>query len=144
MINARLLAERRGMEVMERKIHHHQHDHYDNMITLRVTSGGEQRTVRGAILNGMPTLVAIDDLWVEFPAEGHLVLTSHRDRPGIIGLVGTLLGQADVNISFMHVGRKSPRGESIMVLGTDEPIPAAVEDELASTVDVRWIRAVYL
>ena len=144
MINARLLAERRGMEVMERKIHHHQHDHYDNMLTLRVTCGDEQRTVRGAIFNGVPNLVAIDDLWVEFPAEGHLLLTSHRDRPGIIGYVGTLLGQSDVNISFMHVGRQGPRGQSIMVLGTDEPIPATVEDVLSEIDDIRWIRAVYL
>ncbi|MEZ4832977.1 MAG: ACT domain-containing protein [Caldilineaceae bacterium] len=144
MINA-LLAERRGMEVMERKIHHHQHDdHYENMLTLRITCGEEQRTVRGAVLHGAPNLVAIDDLWVEFPAEGHLLLTSHRDRPGIIGRVGTMLGQSDVNISFMHVGRRSPRGQSIMVLGTDEMIPEAVEDELSQSDDIGWIRAVYL
>ncbi len=144
MINARLLAERRSMEVMERKIHHHQHDHYDNMLTLRISCGDEQRTVRGAVLYDVPTLVAIDDLWVEFPAEGHLLLTSHRDRPGIIGRVGTLLGQSDVNISFMHVGRRSPRGESIMVLGTDEAIPDAVETEFSMMDDIRWIKAVYL
>jgi hypothetical protein len=144
MVNARLLAERRGMEIMERKIHHDQHERYEDMLTLRITSRGQQRTVRGAMLYGVPTLVAIDDLWVEFPAEGHLLLTSHRDRPGIIGRVGTLLGQSDVNISFMHVGRRTPRGEAIMVLGTDEPIPTPIEHELATMEDVRWIKAVHL
>jgi D-3-phosphoglycerate dehydrogenase len=144
MINARLLAERRGMEIMERKSHHAHHERYENMITLRISSSGEQRTVRGAMIYGLPNLVAIDDLWVEFPAEGHLLLTSHRDRPGIIGRVGTLLGQSDINISFMHVGRRTPRGESIMVLGTDEPIPPSVQQEMAGVADIRWIKAVYL
>jgi D-3-phosphoglycerate dehydrogenase len=144
MVNARLLAERRGMEIMERKIHHDQYERYEDMLTLRITSRGQQRTVRGAMLYGLPTLVAIDDLWVEFPAQGHLLLTSHRDRPGIIGRVGTLLGQSDVNISFMHVGRRTPRGEAIMVLGTDEPIPTPIEHELVTMEDVRWIKAVHL
>jgi D-3-phosphoglycerate dehydrogenase len=144
LVNARLLAERRGMEVMERKSHHHHHERYEDMLTVRMSSGGVQRTVRGAMLHGIATLVAIDDLWVEFPAEGHLLLTSHRDRPGIIGRIGTLLGQRDVNISFMHVGRRAPRGEAIMVLGTDEAIPADLEQEMSKVDGVSWRKAVWL
>ncbi len=143
LVNARLLAERRSIEIMERKSHHH-HERYEELLTVSVTCRGEEMTVRGAMLHGIPTLVAIDEMWVEFPAEGFLLLTSHRDRPGIIGRVGTLLGQSDVNISFMHVGRRAPRGESIMVLGTDEAIPAAIERELASVVDISWVKAVSL
>ena len=144
LVNARLLAERRGMEIMERKSHHHHHERYENMLTVRVNSAGQQRTVRGAMLHGVPTLVAIGDLWVEFPAAGYLLLTSHRDRPGVIGRVGTLLGQSDVNISFMHVGRQAPRGEAIMVLGTDEAVPPSVERELAAVEGIRWMKAVSL
>ncbi|RME57716.1 MAG: phosphoglycerate dehydrogenase, partial [Caldilineae bacterium] len=144
LVNAELLANQQGMEVMERKVLHH-HERYETMLTVRMHTGALTRTVRGALLHsGEPTIVAIDDLWVEFPAEGHLLLTSHNDRPGIIGSVGTLLGQRDINISFMHVGRRAPRGEAIMVLGTDEPVPGEVSQELEQLDNIRWIRAVDL
>ena len=65
-------------------------------------------TLRGSLLHGVPNIVAMDDLWVEFAADGHILLTSHIDRPGMIGRVGTMLGEADVNISFMHVGPQGP------------------------------------
>lgn len=144
LVNATLLANQRDMEVMERRLLHPHTERYENMITLRITSSGEQRTVRGSMLRGGPTIVAIDELWVDFPADGHLLLTSHHDRPGIIGRVGTVLGKADINISFMHVGRHSPRGEAIMVLGTDEPIPNSINSELAKIPNVRWMKAVCL
>ena len=54
---------------------------------------------------------------------GYVMLTRHRDRPGMIGKVGTLLGAADVNIASMQVARDGPRGEAIMVLTLDDPVP---------------------
>ena len=114
------------------------------MITLRLTSAGGTNTVLGTVLLDEPTFVAVNDQWVEFPATGNLLLASHTDRPGIIGKVGTLLGRSDVNISFMHVGRRAPRGEAIMVLGTDEQTPALVLKELAEIQDIRWLKAVDL
>jgi len=101
-------------------------------------------TVRGAVLQGEPYIIGINDLLVDFPASGHLLLTSHRDRPGIIGRVGTLLGQSDINISFMHVGRRGPRTDAIMVLGTDEITPPAITEQLASVADITWLRVVTL
>ena len=98
----------------------------------------------GTVLLDELKFVAVNDLWVEFPAAGNLLLASHTDRPGMIGKVGTLLGRSDVNISFMHVGRREPRGESIMVLGTDERTPAKVLKKLADIQDIRWLKAVEL
>ncbi len=89
-------------------------------------------------------IVALNDFWVEFPARGWLLLTRHHDRPGIIGAIGTLLGNRDVNIAFMHVGRKSPRGEAIMVLGVDDPIPADVVKEIENMPFTYWVRVVRL
>lgn len=143
LVNAELLARQQGMAVIERKLVHH-HERYESMLTLRMTSGQETRTVRGAFVHEEALIVAIDDLWVDFRAEGHLLLASHNDRPGMIGRVGTLLGQADINISFMHVGRRAPRGEAIMVLGTDEPVPAQVSAELSRLPYIRWMKAVCL
>ncbi len=142
LINAELMAKQRGIEIVQRKLP--DHERYESMITLRLTSAGRTNSVLGTILLDEPTFVAINDLWVEFPATGNLLLTSHTDRPGMIGNVGTLLGRSDVNISFMHVGRRAPRGEAIMVLSTDEPTPASVLKELAELQDVRWLKAVEL
>ena len=142
LVNAELMARQRGIEVVQRKLP--EHDRYESMLTLRLTSARGTNSVVGTILLDEPTFVAINDLWVEFPATGNLLLTSHTDRPGIIGKVGTLLGHSDVNISFMHVGRRTPRGEAIMVLGTDEPAPALVLRKLAEIQDIRWLKAVEL
>lgn len=143
LVNAELLARQQGMAVVERKVVNH-HERYESMLTLRMTSGGETRTVRGAFVHEEPLIVAIDDLWVDFRAEGHLLLASHNDRPGMIGRVGTFLGQSDINISFMHVGRRAPRGEAIMVLGTDEPVPTQIIGELSQLSNIRWMKAVCL
>lgn len=142
LINAELMARSRGIEIVQRKMP--KHERYESMITLRLTSASGTNTVLGTVLLDELKIVAVNDLWVEFPAAGNLLLASHTDRPGMIGKVGTLLGQSDVNISFMHVGRRAPRGESIMVLGTDEQTPAKVLKKLANIQDIRWMKAVEL
>ncbi len=142
LVNAELLARNRGIEIIQRKLP--KHERYESMVTLRLTSASGINTVLGTVLLDEPTIVALNDLWVEFPATGNLLLASHTDRPGMIGKVGTLLGRSDVNISFMHVGRRAPRGESIMVLGTDERTPAQVLKNLADIQDIRWLKAVEL
>ncbi len=143
IVNARLIAERRGIIIAERRQRHH-HERYENMITLTVRANGESTSVRGSVLGDEPFIVAIEDLWVDFLAHGHFLLTWHRDRPGIIGAIGTLLGQNDINIAFMHVGRRSPRGEAIMVLNTDEPVPSHLIPLIDAIVATHHARTVSL
>ncbi len=142
LINAELMARSRGIEIVQRKMP--KHERYESMIALRLTSASGTNSVLGTVLLDELKIVAVNDLWVEFPAAGNLLLASHTDRPGMIGRVGTLLGLSDVNISFMHVGRRAPRGESIMVLGTDEQTPTKVLKKLANIQDIRWLKAVEL
>jgi D-3-phosphoglycerate dehydrogenase len=143
LVNAPLLAERRGMKLMERRSHEHDAP-YENMLELRATLGHNRWSVRGAVLQGEPHIVAINDLWVDFPAAGNILLTSHQDRPGIVGRVGTVLGENDINISFMHLGRRGPRTEAIMALGIDEPIPEPLLADIAGWSEVNWLRAIAL
>ena len=143
LVNAALLAERRGMNLIERKKHQHTHA-YDNLLTLRATSAAQRWSVRGAVLQGEPHIVGINELWVDFPATGHVLLAMHHDRPGMIGRVGTLLGNADVNISFMHVGRRAPRTEAIMALGTDEPTTPDLQAQIGAVNDIYWLKAITL
>lgn len=138
LVNASLIAEQRGMRLSERKQKQHNLP-YETMLTVRATARthvsdhsqpGERRwTVRGAILHGQPHVVGIDDIWVDFQAKGHLLVSFHEDRLGIIERRGTVLGHSDVNISFMHVGRYSPRSSAMMILGTDEEVSGARSDQ---------------
>ncbi len=143
LVNAQLLAERRGINLIERKLRQHE-ARYENMLTLRALAGGRYWTVRGSVLQGEPCIVGINDLWVDFQAKGNFLLSAHHDRPGIIGRVGTRLGMEDINISLMHVGRRGPRTEAIMVIGTDELVPPALQTEIESYPYIIWLKAVTL
>ena len=146
LVNADQVARRRGIEFVERR--REQGQRFDTMLTLRgiheVQGEEDVWMVRGSVVYGEPMIVGINDLWVEFPAHGHLLLTRHHDQPGIIGQIGTLLGSRDINIAFMHVGRRAPRGEAIMVLGVDEPIPDEVLEEVKRAPMTYWVRKVVL
>ncbi|HMN28573.1 MAG TPA: phosphoglycerate dehydrogenase [Caldilineaceae bacterium] len=134
LVNARLIAERRGLNLIE--IRMHQSDSpYEAMLTLSARSGDQGWMVRGTVVQGEPHIVAINGLWIDIVAAGHLLLTGHQDRPGIIGRVGTALGQADINISFMHVGRRAPR---------TEPVPAGLLEEMKGWDHIVWLRAITL
>jgi D-3-phosphoglycerate dehydrogenase len=73
-----------------------------------------------------------------------MVLFRYEDRPGIIGIVGSLLGRADVNIASMQVARHSEGGEALMVMAVDSPIPAEVLDEIVTRAEMRDARAIVL
>lgn len=143
LVNATLLAERRGVSLTERKTYHHE-ARYENLLSLNVVAGDDNWIVRGSVLQGEPYIVGINDHWVDFPASGNMLISSHRDRPGIIGRVGTVLGQCDINISFMHVGRRGPRTDAIMVLGTDEVTPPEILEQLSSLSHINWLKVVTL
>jgi D-3-phosphoglycerate dehydrogenase len=72
-----------------------------------------------------------------------MLMTKHMDRPGTVGRIGVLLGQADVNISAMYLARTRPREDALMVLALDDDVPPALADEIRdhpSIVDLWTIR----
>lgn len=131
LVNASLLAQTHGLNIAERKTR--QAARYENRITIH----GE-RLVSGTLLHDEPHIVQLDGNWVDFVPNGYVMLTRHRDRPGMIGKVGTLLGKADVNIASMQVARDGPRGEAIMVLTLDDPVPAEVMKTIHTELDIQW------
>ena len=107
------------------------------------TSDGP-REFAGTVLREEPHIVEADGYWVDFVPSGPLLFTYHRDRPGMIGRVGTLLGAADVNISGMYVGRQAPREQAMMVLTLDDPVPPAVLAQINSEEDIEGAYGVML
>jgi D-3-phosphoglycerate dehydrogenase len=124
LVNALAIARTRGLDIIEDRETEAQR--YRALLTVKVGS----TAVGGTLVQGEPRIVFIDGFWVDVPVDGHLLLTKHQDKPGLVGRVGTLLGQHDVNISSMQVGRLHPRGEALMILTLDDPVPDEVRAKI--------------
>lgn len=77
-------------------------------------------TLEGKVKDGVPYLSRVGSFSVDVSLEDSIILCRQVDQPGMIGKVGSVLGQENVNISFMSVGRKSPRQHAVMAIGVDE------------------------
>jgi D-3-phosphoglycerate dehydrogenase / 2-oxoglutarate reductase len=121
-VNAPLLARERGLKYSEHSSS--ESESYAGLLILRAVTADGSHEFAGTVLRDEPHVVQTDGYWVDFMPTGPLLLTYHRDRPGMIGRVGTILGAGDVNISGMYVGRLAPRERAMMVLTLDDvPTP---------------------
>jgi D-3-phosphoglycerate dehydrogenase len=144
-VNAPVLASERGIEV--RLLTDPVSEEYRNVIVLRGTlATGAQVSVAGTLTGPkqVEKLVAIDGLDLELPFAPHLLVLRYTDRPGVIGTLGGLLGDAGVNIGAMQVARAAEGGEAIGVLTLDQAVPPAVLDDIVREIGARSGRAVDL
>jgi len=145
LVNARLLARQRGLEIFERRTA--TPERYTSLVrvTVQAADGAGDVCVAGAVSDGRSAIVQIGEYELHLPATpGYLLMTRHDDRPGIIGAVGRLLGEADVNISSMQVGRSGPRGHALMLLSVDDPIPPELVARLRTTVNFAAVKVLKL
>ena len=105
-----------------------QSHHFVNLITVRAGGHNLSGTLVG--LDGEARLVTVDDHRVDVPPANHMLVVRNDDRPGMIGIVGTIVGQAGVNIADMDVGQAASGASAMMVLATAEPVPADVCEAL--------------
>jgi D-3-phosphoglycerate dehydrogenase len=143
LINARLVARSRGLHVAERKVEAGDSP-YANVVSVEMGTGAARRDIAGAIVGNEMRLVRLDGYGVDVSPAGHVLVTRHLDRPGMIGRVGTILGEGDVNISAMQVGRRTLRGEAVMVMTLDERIGRDVEARLAAIDGILSVKQVTL
>ena len=131
IVNANLIAEHRGLRISERKGPYE--GIYSNLITVRLTTSSGATTVSGTQAHDGPHVVLVNEFWVDIPpGDGYLLICENEDKPGTVGAVGTYLGQHDVNISFMRVGREKVRGRAVMVLGLDDAVSEEQLSEIQS------------
>lgn len=133
-VNAPLIARERGVRLTERTSP--EAESYSGLLAVRVQAADGEHLFSGTVLRGEPHIVQADGYFVDFVPQGALLFTYHRDRPGMIGRVGTLLGKADVNISGMYVGRLAPRQQAMMVLTLDEPASEEVLTSIRALDDI--------
>jgi D-3-phosphoglycerate dehydrogenase len=125
LVNAPLLAEARGLKVKESRST--TAESYASLVTSRVASDRGEHVIAGTLFGRNDLrIVRVDEYRVDFEPSGHMLIADHHDRPGVIGKVGTILGNQDINIGGMHVGRKTVRGKALMILAVDSPIPPPV------------------
>ncbi len=125
MVNAPVFARDRGIDVSE-TVHERQGD-YTTLIRLTVTTERFTRSVAGTLFGGgLPRIVAIKDIEIEAELTDHMLYITNRDEPGLIGGLGTILGDAGVNIATFHLGRDKIGGDAIALIATDGPVNGPV------------------
>jgi D-3-phosphoglycerate dehydrogenase len=135
MVNASMEAAKRGIKITEEK--EASCDNYANLITLTAATTKGTITIAGTILRGETHIVQMNQFWIDIvPTGGYFLFAAHRDRPGLIGAVGKIAGDADINISYMHLSRLKQRGEALMILALDEALPEAQRQQILALEDV--------
>lgn len=137
-VNARLIASSRGVKLVERRSP--AHGSYASLVTLRI----DGHEISGTVLMGEPRAVRIDLFRVDLVPEGRFLVSRHEDRPGVVGRFGTILGEHDVNIASMQVGRDGPRGNAMMILAVDDHVETDVLTRLREVDGMSDLRYVEL
>ncbi len=135
-VNARIEAKERGIKVIETR--DSSSGDYSCSIHLQARGSLGEHSVTGALLShGEMRITDLDEFPINVPPSNYMLFTLHRDMPGIIGKIGSLLGSFNVNIASMQVGRKIVRGEAVMALSLDDPLPEGLLSEITKVSGIR-------
>jgi D-3-phosphoglycerate dehydrogenase len=150
LVNAASLADLRGLRVHEAHKAKASTGGAGSVLSVFLKSSTEEHMVKGAVLHGTaPRLLHIDDIDIEAPLGRDLIYLRNRDVPGVIGKVGTILGEGEINIAAFSLGRRSAEisahtREAIAVVHVDGPVPDEVLKQLEKIPAVRQAKAVRL
>jgi D-3-phosphoglycerate dehydrogenase len=143
LVNADIVAAKRGLSVVEQK--KPTCENYASLITVEVISNSGVTTVSTTVMRGEIHIVRANNYWIDIvPTGGYFLFSDHRDRPGLIGAVGKITGDADINISYMHLSRLKPRGQALMILALDEPLTEEQQQQILSIPDIQSAKVVKL
>ena len=135
MVSAPIMVRERGIKVAE--IMRDKSGVYDGYIKLVVTTENQTRSVAGTVFSdGKPRFIQIKDINLDAEIGHHMVYTTNHDVPGIIGFLGTVFGNNNVNIANFQLGRNAPGADAIALLYVDEQVPQKVLDEALANKNV--------
>jgi len=143
LVNALSLARERGIEVLESRST--MHVAFSNLMLVRLKTADEDLSVAGTIF-GRDHLRLVEVGGVEMDAipQGNLLFVENDDTPGVVGHLGTVLGERSINIARMTVGRKPGSSRAVMLIEVDNEVPAEVLDDVRRIPGVRDSRAIRL
>ncbi len=128
-VNAPLVAKERGIKVMESKSE--QAGDFASSITVKAKNGKQNLEVEGAMFGAKhPRIVRVNNFYLEAAPEGYILILQNKDVPGVVGAVGTILGNNGINIAGMELGRSEKAGNAISFTHVDEMVSKKALDEL--------------
>lgn len=140
-VNAPVVAKNRGIKVEETKSQ--ELKNYANLISIEVKGNGTVHQVAGTIFsNNEIKLVQLDNFSMDTIPTKHMLIVPHIDKPGMIGQVGTILGEEKVNVAGMQVGRKEIGGNAVMIMTIDDVVSEAALEKMRrieGIFDVRYV-----
>jgi D-3-phosphoglycerate dehydrogenase len=135
IINAEYIARERGISIRETVTE--ESGGFKNLITLSARTDRMAETLSGSVLmKGRSRIVAIGGYTMDMIPEGYVIVSRHLDKPGVIGRASTILGEANINIAGMQVGRIKPGEEAIMVLNVDSEVPPDAMEKIRAKVGI--------
>ncbi len=144
LVNAASAAEERGIRITERK-QKRDGGAAANVLRMTFKSGQQENTVAGCVQpDGQPRLLEIDGIQVEAPLQGNVIYLRNLDVPGVVGRVGTALGQHNVNIANFSLGRAQggPEAKAVAVVQVDGDIPEKVLEALRGIETILLAKAI--
>jgi D-3-phosphoglycerate dehydrogenase len=142
-VNAPFIARERGIEVIETKTK--DSGDYQSVIGLRIKSKDREIHVAGTLFSKKdPRVILIDEFKVEIVPEGDLLLMYNNDKPGVIGNIGTLLGESNINIARMHFGRETAGGKAISVVSIDSTPTPEIMQKIRTMPNILSVRHICL
>ena len=140
MVNAPMIAKERGIKVSETR--RDAQGIYEGYIKIVVSMGDTTRRVSGTVFSdGRPRLIQIKDINLDAEFAPHMLYVVNEDKPGFIGTLGTLLGEAKVNIANFTLGRSAPGQDAICLVEVDGPVPESVTAALTKLPLVKMAKA---
>lgn len=133
LVNASQIARDRAIGISEVR---RGRTYFSDSLKVNLKTEEFERSVEGTVFpDGSTRLVSVDGIYVEIPLRGSLLFVQNKDVPGVIGRLGTVLGESGINISEFALGREEPStdgepAQAIAVVGTDQPLPVSVLDRL--------------
>lgn len=141
LVNAERKAREHGIRLVQSQTEAVQDYASSVRVTLKTNAGTV--TLLGTHLARLgPRVVEIGGYEVEFKPHGRFLIIQHRDQPGTIAKISSILGRENVNIAQMVVGRESARGNAVSILRVDDPVPPAILDEIRKALNVPNVRHV--
>jgi D-3-phosphoglycerate dehydrogenase / 2-oxoglutarate reductase len=125
MVSAAVNAKERGMRLEE--VSRGQDGAFESYIKLTVKTDEYDRSVAGTVFSdGRPRIIQVRDIGMEFELAPHMLFVRNADKPGFIGRFGTVMGEAQVNIATLNLGRDKPGGDAICIVAVDESVSEEV------------------
>jgi len=113
---------------------------YGSLIRIKVLTGGRWRTLAGVVNAGSAKIVEVKGMALEADFHPVMLLINNLDKPGFIGALGTILGEANINIATFHLGRQAAEQDAIAIVGVDQVLPDAVQLKLRALPHVRYVK----